>query len=157
MANNLSSNFTRKLADGFLPSYESSKVLINTVNKQRLSGEFQNGLSGDTVDFRRPQQARTSRTPDGDLTSVTKNTIVSGKASGVVQDYISAIVDYTDLERALELGNIDEILKPYAEQMVIDLETSLYDFMVKNSALSYGAVGTGIDAWSDVAGPGTLM
>ena len=40
MANNLSSNVTRKVARVFLDAFEASRVVTKTVNTQLLSGKF---------------------------------------------------------------------------------------------------------------------
>lgn len=156
MANSLSSNFARKIMPVFLEHFMASRVLTKTVDTQLFSGKF-NPSSGDTVDIKRPHDFRAIETSDGDLTSETKNSIVSGKASATVQDYITVPVDYTNLERALELNQLDEILAPAARRMVTQLELNLGAFMQKNLGLSYGTPGTAVDAWSDVAGAGALM
>ena len=53
MANNLSSNVTRKVARVFLDAFESNRVLTKTVDTQLLSGKF-TPASGSIVDFNRP-------------------------------------------------------------------------------------------------------
>lgn len=156
MANNLSSNFTRKIMPVFLEHFMANRVLTKTVNTQLFAGAF-NPSSGDTVDIKRPHDFRAIQTPDGDLSAETKNNLVSGKASATVQDYITVPVDYTNLERALELNQLDEILAPAAKRMVTQLELNLGAFMQKNLGLSYGTPGTAIDEWSDVAGAGALL
>ena len=88
MANNFDSNFSRKLAKGFLKQFESKRVLSKNVDTQLLEGQF-NPSTGDTVDFKRPTDYVSVRTPNGDVSGETKSSIITGKASGVVQDYFT--------------------------------------------------------------------
>ena len=156
MANNLDSNITRKVARVFLKEFESSRVLTKTVNSQLLSGVF-NPSSGDKVDFKRSHQYNSISTPDGDISLSTKSDIISGKATGTVQNFLTGATEFGALEQAIELDQMEEILAPMARRLVTDLELSLGQFMIKNSGLSSGVVGTVADAWSDVAGTGALM
>ena len=156
MANDLTSNITRKLARVFLKAFESSRVLTKTVDTQLLSGKF-NPSSGSTADFKRPHDYNTIRTSGGDISSSTKSDIISGKATGTVQDYFTAATEWGNVEEALELDQLDQILAPMARRIVTDLEVDLGDYMLKNCNLHYGTPGTVVDAWSDVAGAGALM
>ena len=156
MANNLSSNVTRKVARVFLDAFESSRVLTKTVDTQLLSGKF-NPSSGSNVDFKRPHDYNSIRTSGGDISSSTKSNIVAGKATGTVQNYFTVAADWGNVEEALELDQLQEILAPMARRIVTDLETALGGYMIKNCNLHYGAPGTVVDAWSDVAGAGALM
>lgn len=156
MANNLSSNITRKVMRAFIPAFEKQRVLSKTVNTQMFQGQF-NPSSGDYVDIKRPHQYNAVRTATGDLTAATWNDIISGKATAQVQNYITVPIDWTNKEEALQLDQLEEILKPAAETAVIELETSLCDFMFKYAALVSGTVGTVVDAWADIANPMSLM
>lgn len=156
MANNLQSNFARKIMPVFLEHFMANRVLTKTVDTQLFAGSFKPD-SGDTVDIKRPHDFRAIETADGDLTSETKNSLISGKASATVQNYITVPVDYTNLERALELNQLDEILAPAAKRMVTTLELNLCRFMQNNLGLSYGTPGQAVDSWTDVAGAGALM
>ena len=156
MANNLDSNITRKLLRVFLPEFEKQRVLTKTVNTQMFQGRF-NPSSGDYVDVKRPHQYLAKRTAGGDISALTANSIISGKATAVVQNYITVDIDWTNKEEALQLDQLQEILMPAAETCCIELETSFCDFMIKNAALSVGTPGTVIDAWSDIAAQGSLM
>lgn len=89
MANNFDSNFTRKLARVFLEKFESARIHSKNVNTQLLAGKF-DPSSGDTVDFKRPTDYTTSRTAAGDITGTRKD-IVTGKASGTVQNYFTVV------------------------------------------------------------------
>jgi len=156
MSNNLSSNITRPLAKVFLQAFESSRVVTKTVNTQLLSGKF-NPSTGSNVDFKRPHDYNTIRTSGGDISGSTKSDIIAGKATGTVQDYFTAATEFSNIQEALELDQLDEILAPMARRLVTDLELDLGAFMRKNASLNYGNRGTAVDAWSDVAGAGATM
>lgn len=156
MANNLSSNITRKVMRAFIPAFEKQRVLSKTVNTQMFQGEF-NPASGDYVDVKRPHQYNAVRTSGGDISAATWNDIISGKATAQVQNYITVPIDWTNKEEALELDQLEEILKPAAETAVIELETSFCDFMYQRAALQIGTVGTVVDAWADVASAMSMM
>ena len=156
MANNLSSNITRPLAKIFLEAFESSRVVTKTVNTQLLSGRF-NPSTGSNVDFKRPHDYNTIRTAGGDISASTKSDIIAGKATGTVQDFFTAATEWSNIQQALELDQLDQILEPMARRLVTDLELDLGLFMRKNTGLNYGARNTAVDAWSDVAGAGAMM
>lgn len=155
-SNNLGSNITQKVARGFLKAFEGSRVLTKTVDTQLLSGEF-DARSGDTVSFKRPHDYKSDRTADGDISAVDKSDIVSGKADGVVQDYLTVHIDWNSKDESLNLDELSKILEPAATRMVTDLELDFGAYMYKNCNLHYGTPGTVVDAWSDVAGAGALM
>ena len=156
MANNLSSNVTRKVARVFLDAFENARVITKTVDTQLLSDKF-NPSSGSTVDFKRPHDYNTIRTSGGDISSSTKSSIIAGKATGTVQQYFTAATDWGNLEEAIQLDQLEDILAPMARRIVTDLELDFASFMLKNSSLRYGTHGTAVDAWSDVAGAGAFM
>ena len=156
MANNLNSNVTRKVARVFLDAFEASRVLTKTVDTQLLSGKF-NPSSGSTVDFKRPHDYNSIRTSGGDISSSTKSDIIAGKATGTVQDYFTAATEWGNVEEALELDQLEQILEPMARRIVTDMELDLGAYIRKNASLKYGTHGTAVDAWSDVAGAGALM
>lgn len=156
MANNLSSNYARKLLPVFMEAFDSARVLTMGVNTQVLDGKF-TPSSGASVDVKRPHSHKTISTADGDISLATKSTIIAGKATGTVQNYITAATEWGNIEEALELNQLEQILAPMATQIVTDLETNLGTYMMKNCNLSYGTPGTAVDAWADVAGAGTLM
>jgi len=156
MANNLSSNVTRKLARVFLEGFDEARVITKSINTQLLSNRF-DPSSGSTVDFKRPHDYKTIRQASGDLTGQTKSDIIAGKATGTVQPYFTTATEWSNLEQAIELDQLDEILKPMARRMVTDLEVDMAKFMMLNSGLSVGTPGTVVDAWSDVAAASALM
>ena len=156
MANNLNSNITRKVARVFLDAFEASRVVSKTVDTQLLNGKF-NPSSGSTVDFKRPHDYNSIRTSGGDISSSTKSDIIAGKATGTVQDYFTAATEWGNVEEALELDQLDQILEPMARRIVTDMELDFAAFIRNNAGLSYGDHGTAVDAWSDVAGAGATM
>jgi len=156
MANNVASNTTTPLAKGFLKAVESTRVLTKAVNTQKLDGKF-NPSSGSTVDFKRPHQYNSIETSGGDISSSTKSDIISGKATGTVQNMITVATEWSILEEALELNELDGILAPMARQAITTLESNLAAYMRKNCGLSHGTVGTIADAWSDIQQTGALM
>ena len=154
--NNLSSNFSRPIAEAFLKGFEASRVLTKSVDTQLLTGKF-SPKSGTQVDFKRPHDYKSDRTSDGDISAVDSSDIISGKATGTVQDYFTVHMDWDEVDQALKLDRLDEILKPSAARLVTDLELDFGAYMYKNCNLHYGAPGTAIDAWGDVAGANALM
>ena len=156
MANNLSSNITRPLAKIFLEAFESSRVVTKTVNTQLLSGRF-NPSTGTKVDFKRPHDYNSIRTSGGDISGATKSDIIAGKATGTVQPYFTSATEWSNIQEALELDQLEQILEPMARRLVTDIEVDLSKFMRINTGLNYGARGTAVDAWSDVAGAGAMM
>jgi hypothetical protein len=156
MANNFDSNFTRKLARVFLEKFDSDRVLSKNVNTQLLTGKF-DPSTGTVVDFKRPTDYKSVRTSNGDLTSNTASDIITGKASGTVQNYFSVHVNYDEADEALKMDQLDQLLAPMATRIKTDLELDFAAFMMKNSNLVYGSIGTGVTTWDQIAGAGALM
>lgn len=156
MANNFDSNITAPLARVFLEKFESDRVLSKSVNTQLLEGKF-NPSTGDTVSFKRPADFTTYRNATGDLTSHTADDIITGKASGTVQDYFTVLVDYDEADEAIKMDQLDELLAPMATRIVTDLEVDYAEFMMKNAGLLAGTYGTVADAWADIADAGATM
>lgn len=148
--NSLDSNVSQIVLKKFLPGFMSDLVLAKTVDRQLLAGEI-NSSTGDSVSFKRPHQFSSLRTTTGDISGQTKNNLVSGKATGRVGNYITVAVEYQQLEEAIKLNQLDEILAPVRQRIVTDLETELAKFMMNNGALSLGSPNTPINKWSDVA------
>ncbi len=156
MPNNFDSNVTRKLARVFLDKFESYRVLSKNVNTQLLSGRF-DPSTGDTVDFKRPTDYRSVRTASGDVSGETVNDIVTGKASGVVQDYFTVEVEYQEADEAIKMDQLDQLLAPMARRIVTDMELDYADFMMKNSGLVAGTYGTAATTWDHISEWGALM
>lgn len=156
MSNNLSSNVTRPLARVFLDAFETTRVVTKAVNTQLLTGRF-NPSTGSSVDFKRPHDYNSIRTAGGDISSSTKSDIISGKATGTVQNYFTVATEWENVQEALELDQLDQIIAPMAKRIVTDVEVDFAKYMQRNSSLRYGTHGTAVDAWSDIAGAGALM
>ena len=158
MANDFSSNFTEKLIRVFLEQFESKRVLSKNVNTQLFEGQF-NGSTGDTITVKRPTDYKSRRTATGDITSGTgKSDIVTGKASAVVQDYFTVDVDFNEADQAIKMDQLDKLLDPMSTRIVTDFEVDYAAFMMNNTALLSGTVGTSATTWEHVADAGaTLM
>lgn len=156
MANDFTSNISRKLMRTFLKAFEHSRVLTKTVDTQLFTGKF-NPQSGTTVDVKRPHDYKTHRTAGGDISGETKSDIVSGKATATVQDYFTAATEWTNVQEALEMDQLDEMLAPMAQRIVTDLEVDFANYMMINSHMVQGTVGTAVASWADVANAGALM
>lgn len=155
MANNFDSNITRKLARVFLEKFESARVHSKNVNTQLLQGRF-DPSSGDTVDFKRPTDYTTSRTAAGDITGVRKD-IITGKASGTVQNYFTVPIDWNEADEAIKMDQLDQLLAPAATRIVTDLELDFTNYMVTRAALLAGTVGTAATTWDHVAQAGAVL
>lgn len=155
MANNFN-NFTLEIAKAVLESFESERVLSKNVNTQMLDGKF-NPDTGAITDFKRPTDFRSVRTSTGDVSGETKSDIITGRASGVVQDYITVFIDVDEADEAINAGNLQEVLNPMGQRIATDLETDFANFMMVNSALVFGTPGTPVTKWGDVSGSGALM
>lgn len=156
MANSLSSNISTKVLRAFIPAFEKQRVLSKTVNTQVFQGEFTPQF-GDTIYIKRPPQYKSKRTSDGDISGGTPSDIIIGRAAATVQNYITVDINWSNREEALELDQLEEILKPAAVECVTELETSLCDFMIANAGLTVGDPDQPIDAWSDIASQMSTM
>lgn len=157
MANNFESNFTRKLMEKVTTSMEAERKMSKMVDSQTFAGAY-NASTGTTIDVQRPTDYKTSRTGNGDISGGTAEDIITGKASAVVQDYITVEVDYDEADEALKMGqNQDRFFTDIARRIVTDLELDFAEFMMKNSGLLSGTVGNGVNSWSEIAQAGALM
>ena len=156
MANNFDSNFSRKVMRSFLDKFESKRVLTKNVDTQLFAGKF-NGSTGDKIDIKRATDYNTVRTATGDVSGETKSDIITGKATAEVQDYFTAFVDYDEADEAIKMDQLDQLLAPMATRVVTDFETDYANFMMKNTALVAGTVGTGVSKWDHVAEAGAIM
>ena len=156
MANDLTSNITRKLLRVFLKKFESSRVLTKAINTQLFQGKL-NPSSGSQIDVKRAHDYNSIRTSDGDISGSTKSDIISGKATATVQDYFTAATEWENVEEALELDQLEQIINPMATRIITDLEVDLARFMGENTGLIFGDPDTAVTKWSDIAGAGALM
>lgn len=149
MANNLNSNYQEKLVKGFLKPFENSRVITKSVDTQKLDGRVTPDTGG-VVSFKRPHDYAAIRTSGGDISGSTKSDILSGKTTGVVQDYFTVAVEWAEVDEALKLDELDRVLAPMAERLVTDLETDFSAYMVKNCGYGYGDPDTAITTWGQV-------
>lgn len=156
MANNFDSNFTTKLAKGFLAAFESVRVLSKNVNTQLLTGKFKPD-TGDTTLFKRPTDYVTVRTPKGDVSAENASPIITGNAFGKVQDYFTAFVDYDEADEAIKMDELDGLLRPMATRMCTDLELDFAEYMKKNCALLSGTYGVQVSKWDHVSEADAVM
>jgi len=157
MANNFESNFTRKLMMKVADRFEANRMMSKMVDSQTFKGAF-NPNTGDTIDIKRPTDYKTTRTADGDITATTAQSIITGKASATVQDYITVEVDYQEADEALKMGTDNErFFDDIANRIVIDLELDFAKFAMQNAGLRAGTTGQGVDSWNEIAEAGALM
>jgi hypothetical protein len=156
MANSVTSNIREKIAPVFASAFESSRVLSKTVNTSYFRGKF-GPDSGNTSAIKRPHQYGTIETTGGDISSSTKSDIISGSITCTKQNVITVAMEWGSVDEALYLNQLDEILKPAAEDLCIQLESNLATYMQKNLGVTYGTHGTAVDAWSDVAGCAAML
>lgn len=156
MANNFDSNFTRQLARVFLEKFETNRVLSKNVDTQLLKGRY-DPSSGENVDFKRPTDYISQRSSDGDISATTASDIITGKATGTVQDYFTVEVDYQEADEAIKMDQLDQLLAPMATRIVTDMEVDFGNFMMKNSGLLAGTYGTAVTTWGDVAAAGSVL
>lgn len=158
MANNYESNFTRKLAPIILKEFETKRVLSKNVDTQLLEGRFSGKDTGENVDFKRPTDYRSVRTSDGDVSGETKSDIIYGKATGTVQDYFTVFVDFQEADEAIKMAQKNELVDiPMMNRLVTDFELDYGQFMMKNTGLLTGSVGTGVTSWEHVARAGAML
>ncbi len=156
MANSFDSNFTTKLAKGFLAAFESVRVLSKNVNTQLLDGKFKPD-TGDTTLFKRPTDYVSVRTAKGDVSGETASPIITGSAKGVVQDYFTSFVDYDEADEAIKMDELDALLRPMATRICTDLELDFGEFMKNNSALLAGDYGVQASSWDHISNMDAML
>lgn len=160
MANEYQSNINKKLLKSFAKGFESSTVLMNTVSKQ-LVEDFDPSTGGDygAVSMKRPPQYVPQRSADGDMSGNQANPVRTGKVQGEISEngYITVFVENAQVEEALETDQLDELLRPISEDMVVECESELAAYMTKNAALSSGDMDVAINKWSDIANAGAFL
>ena len=123
-----------------------------------MSGAFGQG-KGANVDFPRPTDYVSQRTANGDISGGTASSIITGKATATVQDYITVELDFQEADQALNMGGDAEkdFYDAAALRVVTDLEIDFAAFALKNTALVAGTPGTAVSTWAEVANAGALM
>lgn len=158
MANNFESNFTRKLAPIILKAFENKRTITKNVDTQLLDGRYSNADTGENVDFKRPTDYVSVRTPKGDVSGETPSDIITGKATGTVQNYFTVFVDYSEADEAIKMHQKNELVDlPMMDRIVTDFELDFANFMLKNTALLSGEVGVPVSTWDHVAAMGATM
>lgn len=156
MPNNLNSNTQATLSKKILDTFEAKRTISKTVSTSFLSDAI-NSNTGDTVFIKRPGRFKSTRTVDGDISSTTPQSILTGKAAGKVQNFITVEVEWSILEEAIELNQLQElVVEPMMCELVNELELSFGGFAMANCNLSVGTPGTAVDAWGDIAQAGAL-
>ena len=151
MANNLSKNTVANILRKFLAPWQNDIVTLNTVNKTIIPKGSVNPRSGSTVQVKRPHQWKTERTSDGDISGGTRSDIIAATATANVQDYFTEHVEWSQLEEAIQLDQLDEILNPIRQKIITDMEVDFNKFIKNNGAQFLGTVDTAVDSWGDVA------
>lgn len=157
MANNLTKNVVADILRKFLKPWQNDTVTLNTIDKSILPKGSINPRSGSTVQVKRPHQWKTERTADGDISGGTRSDIVAATATANVQNYFTEHVEWGQLEEAIELDQLDEILNPIRQKIITDLEVDFNVFMKNKGAHFLGTVDTAVDSWGDVAQVGSFM
>lgn len=156
MTNNLSSNITEKLARVFLDHFDAARVQSKNVNRQLLSDKF-GPSSGEVVYFKRPHDFLTEESADGNVSLTDPSDLISGKIPGRVQNYITVRVRYDEIEEALHLDQLDQIMSRIGPRIAIDLDLKFTNFMLKNSALYSGVLGNAVETWDEVAEAASVL
>ncbi|MEE9459609.1 MAG: P22 phage major capsid protein family protein [Candidatus Bathyarchaeia archaeon] len=155
MANILDKNTSQLVLKKFVKGFMDDRVLLQTVNTQLIK-DVLDPNTGSSVQLKRPHQYKAVRTPTGDMTGQANN-IVSATVTANASEYITVNINYQQFEQALQLNQLDEILKPAHEEMTTELERETAEFMINNAGLTNGTPGTAISQWGDVAVNGSYL
>lgn len=150
------SNFARKIMDKVLVPFESARTLSKNINTQMFQGSF-NVNSGEDVDIKRPTDWLVSETTDGDLTSETESVYQTGKATATVQDQLTVFATVKEFDEALKDGADPRFFDDMAQRLVTKMELNTALFMMRNTALLAGTVGTAVSTWDQVAEAGAVL
>ena len=151
MANNLTKNVVANILRKFLKPWQNDTVTLNTIDRKIIPKGSINPRSGNTVQFKRPHQWKTERTADGDISSGTRSDIIAATATATVQDYFTEHTEWDQIEEAIELDQLEEILNPIRQKIITDIEVDFNKYMKNNGAHFLGTVDTAVDSWGDVA------
>jgi hypothetical protein len=157
MANSLSSNVMTKVMKSIAAGFESNRVSTRTVNTSNIQGEH-NADTGSIIYRKRKTSYRASESADGDISSgAPGNDILVGRIPYTVQNVITVDTEWTTVEEALELNQLDQLLAPMGEELATRAERNFNDYMLAYSGLTYGTPGIAVNAWEDVAYVEALM
>ena len=148
--------FTREFSEVVLDQFDSKRVLTKNVDTQLLEGRF-NPNSGENFDFKRPTDYKSIRSSTGNVSGATPDNIITGKATGIVQDYFTILVDFDEADQAIKMGNLETLLDPMTTRVVTDFELDFGVFMAANTALLAGTVGTAATTWDHIAEGGSVL
>jgi hypothetical protein len=157
MANNVASNFGKKVMPSMAAGFESNRVTTKTVNTRNIQGEH-NSKTGDTIYRKRDTSYRATESSDGDISgSQPNNDILVGQIPYTVQDIITVDTEWGAREEALELNQLQRLLMPIGQELITRAERNFNDYVLANAGMTYGTPGTVVDAWEDVAYVEALM
>ena len=156
MANDLTGNVSQMVLKKFIPGFMDDRVLMNTVNTEIIKGVIDPN-TGDSVRVKRPMQYRSYRTADGNMTGKTASALNSATAEAKIGEFITVWVNWAQLEEAIQLNQMDEILKPARDEMITALENDVATRMMSSAALISGDPTQFISKWKDVAGTGSYF
>lgn len=156
MANNLGSNVSSMVLKKFAPAFMSQSVLLRTVDRQVIKGEI-NPNTGDSVFLKRPHYSNVLRTTNGDLSGQSADGMTSGKILAKISNYATVYKEWTQLEEAIQLNQLDKFLESVAGDLNVELEKELAKFIIANGSLNLGTVGKSIKNWGDVAQVGSML
>lgn len=151
MANNLSSNVMKLVTQSIAKGFESNRVTSKTVNTTNIQGKH-TSRTGSVIYDKRKTSFRAQRTSGGDISGTAPNNdLLVGQIAYTVQNMITVDTEWTIIEEALQLDQLDQILMPMGEECADDLEKMINDYMIDYSGLTFGTPGTPISSWEDVA------
>lgn len=151
MANSFTSAQTQKVADKIMDDFEGNAVLVKEVDTQLLNeGGIDMPEYGGSISFQRPMQWRTVETSDGDVSAQTKNDVIYGKSTGTVQNVVTVELDYNAVDQAIRARQLDRHLDGIGQYLLAKVEQNFSTFMINNSGLTIGTVGTFVDSWDDI-------
>lgn len=157
MANDASKNVSQMVLKKFVPGFMDDRVLLETVDTQLLTGVI-NPNTGSSVQLKRPHQAKSVRTAGGDVSGAGNTSdIVSATVTVNTSNFITVLAEWSILEQAIELNQLEEILAPFRTEMITTYENELATFMINNAGLTSGSPAQAIDAWGDVASTGSYL
>lgn len=157
MANSLSSNIDTRVLKSIAAGFESNRVSTRTVNLTNIAGEH-NASTGSVIYNKRKTQFRATESSGGDISgSAPNNDLLVGRIPYTVQNIITVDTEWTAVEEALQLNQLEQIIEPMGEALITRAERNFNDYMLANSGLTYGTPGTPVNAWEDVAYVEALM
>lgn len=155
MANNFTSNVEKRIATSFGKAFQGQRVLTKAINSTIAEGKH-TPFTGSTIYVRKPYESKIFRTSGGDITGQTDD-IVSGQVPVTVMNMFTTFANWGVIEEALEMDNMDEIMKPYAQRIITELELDVANRMLLGGGLMVGTPGTAVTKWSDVAAANTML